>query len=262
MKWIVKKIDRCILPMIGFLTIISIWANLSHVVSDSLPGPVQTLTWSWDLIRHPFFDNGPNSKGIGWQILYSLCRVGIGFTLATIVGISAGLMLGLSPKLYKMWYPMVQLLKPVSPMAWLPLGLAAFKAANPAAVFAIFIVSLWPILINTVTGVQQTPKEYLQVGRILRLSRRKMITKIMIPAAMPHILSGLRVGIGVAWLVIVASEMLTGGVGIGFFVWDAWNNFSLEHIILAIWLIGLVGLALDRLILPVAHRFNSQMGVV
>lgn len=260
MKLIAKRIDALILPMIGFLTLIGLWAIFSRVVADSLPGPVQTLTRSWDLIRHPFFDNGPNSKGIGWQVLYSLCRVGIGFTLAGIVGISAGLVLGLSPMLCKMWYPMVQILKPVSPMAWLPLGLAAFKAANPAAIFAIFIVSLWPILINTVTGVQQTPKEYLQVGRILRLSRRNMITKILIPSAMPHILSGLRVGIGVAWLVIVASEMLTGGVGIGFFVWDAWNNFILEHIILAIGLIGLVGLALDRLMLMAAYRFNSQMG--
>ena len=246
--------DAIVLPLVSFVIIIGLWALLSHTVAVFLPGPVQTLTKSWDLIRAPFFDNGPNDKGIGWQVLYSLGRVGMGFTLAMVIGIPAGLMLGLSPVLRKMWDPWVQVLRPVSPLAWLPLGLATFQAATPAAIFTIFITALWPILLNTATGVQQVPAEYIQVGRVLRLSRWRMIRKILIPASLPHILSGLRVSLGVAWLVIVASEMLTGGVGIGFFVWDEWNNLSLEHIILAIGAIGLVGLALDWFMLATARK--------
>ena len=252
------KMDAAILPLTAFLIVIGLWALVSHALAGSLPGPLQTLTKSWDLIRHPFFDHGPNDKGIGWQVLYSLGRVGLGFALAMVIGIPAGLILGLSATLYKMWDPLVQILRPVSPLAWLPLGLATFQSANPAAVFTIFITALWPILLNTSAGVQQVPPAYIQVGRILRLSRRKMIVRILIPASLPHILSGLRVGLGVAWLVIVASEMLTGGVGIGFFVWDEWNNLSLEHIILAIGVIGLIGLVLDRLMLAAARKFTYQ----
>jgi len=245
------------LPLVGVALLVGVWAVVSQL-APFLPNPVQTVTKSWDLIRHPFFDQGPNNKGIGWQVIYSLGRVGLGFGLAIVVGIPAGLILGRSSVTRKMWDPVVQVLRPVSPLAWLPLGLATFQAATPAAVFTIFITALWPILLNTSAGVQQVPPAYLQVGRILQLSRRKMMTRILIPAALPHILSGLRVSLGVAWLVIVASEMLTGGVGIGFFVWDEWNNLSLEHIILAIAVIGLVGLALDRLMLAAARRLTYQ----
>ncbi len=252
------KLDIVILPVVAFLIVIGLWALISHTLSEFLPGPVQTLSKSWDLIRHPFYDHGPNDKGIGWQVLYSLGRVGAGFSLAMLIGIPLGLLLGMSATFRKMWDPLVQILRPVSPLAWLPLGLATFQAANPAAVFTVFITALWPILLNTATGVQQIPKPYIEVGRILRLSRVKMIRKILIPATLPHILSGLRVALGVAWLVIVASEMLTGGIGIGFFVWDEWNNLSLEHIILAIGVIGLVGLILDRLMLAVARRISYQ----
>lgn len=250
-------ISGLIMPLAGVAVLVAIWAVVSHL-APFLPNPVQTVTKSWDLIRHPFFDEGPNNKGLGWQVLYSLGRVGLGFGLAILLGIPAGLILGLSSVTRKMWDPVVQVLKPVSPLAWLPLGLATFQAATPAAVFTIFITALWPILINTSAGVQQVPLAYLQVGRILRLSRRKMVTRILIPAALPHILSGLRVSLGVAWLVIVASEMLTGGMGIGFFVWDEWNNLSLEHIILAIAVIGLVGLGLDRLMLAAARKISYQ----
>ncbi len=253
-----EKLNTFVLPLVGLMVVVGVWAFISHTVAAFLPNPIQTLTRSWDLILHPFFDNGPNDKGLGWQVLYSLGRVGLGFTLAMSIGIPTGIMLGLSSMLRKMWDPLVQVLRPVSPLAWLPLGLATFQAATPAAVFTIFITALWPILLNTATGVQQVPKQYIQVGRILRLSRRKMVMRILIPAALPHILSGLRVGLGVAWLVIVASEMLTGGIGIGFFVWDEWNNLSLEHIILAIGVIGLVGLILDRLMLAVARRISYQ----
>lgn len=250
-------LGEIVLPLVGVALLVGVWAVVSQL-APFLPNPVQTVTKSWDLIRHPFFDRGPNNKGLGWQVLYSLGRVGLGFGLAIVVGIPAGLILGRSSVTRKMWDPVVQVLRPVSPLAWLPLGLATFQAATPAAVFTIFITALWPILLNTSAGVQQVPPAYLQVGRILQLSRRKMMTRILIPAALPHILSGLRVSLGVAWLVIVASEMLTGGVGIGFFVWDEWNNLSLEHIILAIAVIGLVGLGLDRLMLAAARRITNQ----
>ncbi len=251
------KIGAIVLPLAGLAVLVSVWTMVSQV-APFLPSPAKTVTNSWDLIVNPFFDEGPNNKGIGWQVLYSLGRVGLGFGLAMVVGIPVGLMLGLSSVIRKMWDPMVQVLRPVSPIAWLPLGLATFQAATPAAVFTIFITALWPILLNTSAGVQQVPPLYIQVGRILRLSRWKMVTRILIPAALPHILSGLRVSLGVAWLVIVASEMLTGGIGIGFFVWDEWNNLSLEHIILAIGVIGLVGLALDRLMLAAARKISYQ----
>lgn len=250
-------VGAIVLPLVGVALLVGVWAVVSQL-APFLPNPVQTVTKSWDLIRHPFFDHGPNNKGIGWQVLYSLGRVGLGFGLAIVVGIPAGLILGRSSVTRKMWDPVVQVLRPVSPLAWLPLGLATFQAATPAAVFTIFITALWPILLNTSAGVQQVPPAYLQVGRILHLSRRKMMTRILIPAALPHILSGLRVSLGVAWLVIVASEMLTGGVGIGFFVWDEWNNLSLEHIILAIAVIGVVGLGLDRLMLAAARRLTYR----
>jgi nitrate/nitrite transport system permease protein len=250
-------VGTIVLPLVGVAVLVAVWAMVSQI-APYLPSPAKTVANSWDLIVNPFFDEGPNNKGIGWQVLYSLGRVGLGFGLAMLVGIPVGLLLGISTLTRKMWDPVVQVLKPVSPLAWLPLGLATFQAATPAAVFTIFITALWPILINTSAGVQQVPQVYLQVGRILQLSRRKMVTRILIPASLPYILSGLRVSLGVAWLVIVASEMLTGGIGIGFFVWDEWNNLSLEHIILAIVVIGLVGLALDRLMLAVARRLSYQ----
>jgi nitrate/nitrite transport system permease protein len=245
------------LPLVGVAVLVGAWAAVSQI-APFLPSPAKTVANSWDLITHPFSDEGPNNKGIGWQVLYSLGRVGLGFGLAVVIGIPVGLMLGISTVTRKMWDPVVQVLRPVSPLAWLPLGLATFQAATPAAVFTIFITALWPILLNTSAGVQQVPPVYIQVGRILQLSRLKMVTRILIPASLPHILSGLRVSLGVAWLVIVASEMLTGGIGIGFFVWDEWNNLSLEHIILAIAVIGLVGLGLDRLMLAVARRISYQ----
>jgi nitrate/nitrite transport system permease protein len=252
------KPEAILLPLVGFAIMIGLWALVSNTLAGFLPGPLQTWTNSWELIRQPFYDGGPNDKGIGWQLLFSLGRVGVGFTLAMVTGVTAGLFLGLSETLRKMWNPLVQILRPVSPLAWLPLGLATFQSANPAAIFTIFITALWPILLNTATGIQQVPQVYLQVGRILRLSRWRMITKILIPASLPHILSGLRVGLGVAWIVIVASEMLTGGIGIGFFVWDEWNNLSLEHILLAIGAIGLVGLLLDALMMAIVRKFSYQ----
>ena len=193
----------------------------------------------------PFYQNGPNDQGIGWNILSSLARVGIGFGLAAVIGIPLGFMIGRFRFLADMTAPIVSLLRPVSPLAWLPIGLLVFKAANPAAIWVIFISSIWPMIINTAVGVRQVPQDYLNVARVLNLSEWKIFTKILFPAVLPYMLTGIRLSIGVAWLVIVAAEMLTGGVGIGFWVWDEWNNLNVEHIIIAIFVVGIVGLVLE-----------------
>jgi len=251
-----EKLDAAILPLMAFLIVIGLWALISHTVAAFLPDPIQTFVKSWNLIRHPFFDNGPNDKGLGWQLLYSLGRVAVGFGLASAVGIPVGFLIGASAKFRMALDPLIQILRPVSPLAWLPIGLATFQAANPAATFVIFITSLWPILLNTAFGVAHINPDYLAIARILRLSRWQTLRRILFPATLPYIFIGLKIGLGVAWLVIVAVEMLTGGVGIGFFVWDEWNNLSLEHIILAIVVIGGIGLILDRLISAVSRRYE------
>jgi nitrate/nitrite transport system permease protein len=256
----VVKFDAVILPLVTFIIVIGLWALISHTVAASLPDPVRTFTHSWDLIRHPFFDNGPNDKGLGWQLLYSLGRVAMGFGLAAAIGIPAGFLIGAAAKFRLALDPLIQILRPVSPLAWLPIGLAMFQATNPAATFVIFITALWPILLNTAFGVTQINPDYLSVARILRLSKRQTLQRILFPATLPYIFTGLKIALGVAWLVIVAVEMLTGGVGIGFFVWDEWNNLSLEHIILAIIMIGGVGFILDRLISAAARRYEYQSG--
>jgi len=250
------KFDAVVLPLVTFLIVIGVWALISHTVAVHLPDPIRTFTQSWDLIRSPFFDNGPNDMGLGWQLLYSLGRVAAGFGLAALVGIPAGFLIGASAKFRMALDPLIQILRPVSPLAWLPIGLATFQAANPAATFVIFITALWPILLNTAFGVTQINPDYLSVARILRLSWWQTLRRILFPATLPYIFTGLKIALGVAWLVIVAVEMLTGGVGIGFFVWDEWNNLSLEHIILAIIMIGGVGFILDRLISAVARRYE------
>jgi len=204
----------------------------------------------------PFYRKGPNDQGIGWNILMSLQRVGIGFGLAALIGIPLGFILGRFRFANAMASPIISLLRPVSPLAWLPIGLMVFKAANPAAIWVIFISSIWPMVINTAVGVQRVPQDYLNVARVLNLSEWKVVTKILFPAVLPYMLTGVRLAIGVAWLVIVAAEMLTGGVGIGFWVWDEWNNLNVEHIIIAIFAVGIVGLLLEQLLLLLARRFN------
>jgi nitrate/nitrite transport system permease protein len=251
-----SRLDRLILPMMVFVIALVVWEAISQTVAPMLPGPIRTAVKSWDLIRDPFFDRGPNNKGLGWQLLYSLGRVAIGFSLAAAVGIPIGFLIGGVPAFYRAVNPLIQILRPISPLAWLPIGLATFKAANPAAYFVIFITAIWPIILNTAFGVQKIPADYLSVARTLKLSRWKQFTKILLPATLPYTFTGLRISIGIAWLVIVAAEMLTGGVGIGFFVWDEWNNLSLEHIILAIFIIGLVGLILDAAITRFGRRFD------
>ena len=252
------RLDRMIPPLLEFLIALGIWEAISRTVAPLLPGPIQTFTKSWDLIRDPFFDKGPNDKGLGWQLLYSLGRVAVGFGLAASVGIPVGFLIGGVPAFYRAVNPLIQILRPISPLAWLPIGLATFKAANPAAYFVIFITAIWPIILNTAFGVQKIPADYISVARTLKLSPWKRFTKILLPATLPFTFTGLRISVGIAWLVIVAAEMLTGGVGIGFFVWDEWNNLSLEHIILAIFLIGLVGLILDAAITRFGRGYDYE----
>ena len=240
----------------GFGVLLAVWGIVSGASEGALPGPLATLKVSWQLISRPFYDNGPNDKGIGIQLFSSIVRVFIGFGLGSLVAIPAGILIGASETCKKLFYPLVQLLRPVSPLAWFPIGLAVFKHAGEATIFVIFITSLWPTLINTSFGVASAPEDHRNVARAFGFSKRKYLTKILIPFSLPHILTGLRLSIGVAWLVIVAGEMLSGGIGIGFFVWDSWNALSLERVMSAILLIGITGLLLDRGFDWFARRFS------
>ncbi|MFZ2628979.1 MAG: nitrate ABC transporter permease, partial [Rugosibacter sp.] len=200
----------------------------------------------------------PNDQGIGWNVLSSLRRVGIGFGFAALVGIPLGFVLGRFAFMNRMLDPLISLLRPVSPLAWLPIGLLVFQRADPAATWTIFICSIWPMILNTAEGVRRVPQDYLNVARVLGLPEDKVITKILFPAVLPYMLTGIRLSIGTAWLVIVAAEMLTGGVGIGFWVWDEWNNLKVEHIIIAIFVIGIVGFVLEQMLLLLARRFTYE----
>ena len=248
---------RTVAPLLGLSLFIAFWAALSAYRKD-LPGPAETWAAATVLFADPFYVNGPNDQGIGWNILHSLGRVGTGFGMAALIGIPLGFMLGRFRFLNDMFSPVISLLRPVSPLAWLPIGLLVFKAAEPASIWVIFISSIWPIIINTAVGVSQVPQDYLNVARVLNLSEWKVFTKILFPSVLPYLLTGIRLSIGVAWLVIVAAEMLTGGVGLGFWVWDEWNNLNVAHIIIAIFVVGLVGLLLEQLLIQIARRFTYE----
>jgi nitrate/nitrite transport system permease protein len=234
-----------------------VW-HLVAISSDGLPGPGSTWDAAKVLFADPFYDNGPNDMGIGWNILNSLYRVGVGFGLAALIGIPAGFLLGRFAFLSGMAAPIISLLRPVSPLAWLPIGLMVFQVAEPASIFVIFISSIWPIILNTAAGVARVPQDYMNVARVLKLSEWQIFTSILFPSVLPHLMTGIRLSIGVAWLVIVAAEMLTGGVGIGFWVWDEWNNLNVEHIIIAIFVVGIVGLLLEQTLVLIAKRFNYE----
>jgi nitrate/nitrite transport system permease protein len=250
-EWIVKAIAM----VSGLAVFVGLWALLAKQ-GGRIPGPGVVWDAAVVIFSDPFYSKGPNDQGIGWNVLSSLKRVGIGFGLAALVGIPLGFMIGRFRFLSDMAAPIIALLKPVSPLAWLPIGLLVFKAANPAAIYVIFVCSLWPMIVNTAVGVRQIPQDYLNVARVLNLSEWKVFTKILFPAVLPYMITGVRLSIGVAWLVIVAAEMLTGGVGIGFWVWDEWNNLKVEHIIIAIFTIGIVGLLLEQALVLVARRFS------
>jgi nitrate/nitrite transport system permease protein len=248
-------ISTCLPPFLGVALFILLWGLIAQT-NPNLPGPIKTWDSAVVLFSDPFYRKTPNDQGIGWNILNSLQRVGMGFGMAAAVGIPLGFMIGRFEFLDKMTGPIVSMLRPVSPLAWLPIGLLVFKAANPAAIWVIFISSIWPMIINTAMGVRQLPQDYLNVARVLKLSEWKVFTKILFPATLPYMLTGIRLSIGTAWLVIVAAEMLTGGVGIGFWVWDEWNNLNVEHIIIAIFVVGIVGLLLEQMLIQLAKRFS------
>ena len=250
-----SMLKASIAPLLGILAFIGFWSLLAQY-SEGLPGPLSTWQAALVLFADPFYDNGPNDMGIGWNILNSLGRVGVGFGLAALVGIPLGFAIGRFAFLAGMLAPIISLLRPVSPLAWLPIGLLVFEAAGPASIWVIFISSIWPIILNTAAGVASVPQDYLNVARVLKLSEFKVLTRILFPAVLPHLMTGIRLAIGVAWLVIVAAEMLTGGIGLGFWVWDEWNNLNVEHILIAIIIVGLVGLALEQMLLLIAKRFD------
>ena len=241
-------------PVLGLVLFVLAWAQIASL--SGLPGPVKTWASAVQLFSDPFYQKGPNDQGIGWNVLMSLGRVGVGFGLAALIGIPFGFLIGRFAFLSRMSSPIISLLRPVSPLAWLPIGLYVFKEAQPAAVWVIFISSIWPIIINTSVGVTRVPQDYLNVARVLKLSEWKVFSKILFPAVLPYMMTGIRLSIGVAWLVIVAAEMLTGGVGLGFWVWDEWNNLNVEHIIIAIFVVGIVGLLLEQMLLLLARRFD------
>ncbi|MBF2075113.1 MAG: nitrate ABC transporter permease [Synechococcales cyanobacterium C42_A2020_086] len=238
---------------IALFIVLAIWQLLCSGENPVLPAPLTVLNDTWELIVDPFFDNGGTDKGLFWHIFASLQRVAIGFTLAAIIGILVGVIIGSSPLIYDALDPIFQVLRTVPPLAWLPISLAAFQNNEPSAIFVIFITAIWPILINTAVGVQQVPNDYKNVSRVLQLSKIEYFFNVLFPATVPYIFTGLRIGVGLSWLAIVAAEMLIGGVGIGFFIWDAWNSSLISEIILALVYVGIVGLILDKIVLLVGR---------
>ena len=226
--------------------------------ASSFPTPMQMAQTVWDRLSDPFYDNGPNDKGIGIQLAYSIARVLAGFFLAAAVAIPLGFAIGNSRVFYQALNPYVQLLKPISPLAWMPLALYVIKDASASSIFVIFICSLWPMLINTAHGVAGVKKEWLDVSRTLEVNQLRKAFRVILPAAAPTILTGMRISMGIAWLVIVAAEMLVGGTGIGYFVWNEWNNLSITNVLFAILVIGIVGMALDSLFGVLGRRVAYQ----
>jgi nitrate/nitrite transport system permease protein len=216
--------------------------------TSAMPGPLDVAAKLWEHARQPFYDRGPNDKGVGIQLAYSIARVGIGYLLAVAFAIPIGFLIGMSPLMSRALDPFIQVLKPISPLAWMPLALYTIKDSHLSSIFVIFICSVWPMLINTAFGVAAVRKEWLNVARTLEVSTIRRAFTIILPAAAPTILTGMRISIGIAWLVIVAAEMLVGGTGIGYFVWNEWNNLSITNVITAILLIGLVGMLLDQIL--------------
>ena len=245
-------------PLLGLGLLALVWEAVSLGTAGRIPSPRDTALQAAIIFSDPFYSKGPNDQGIGWNVLSSLKRVALGFGLAAVVGIPVGFLIGRFNFLSRMFNPLISLLRPVSPLAWLPIGLLVFKGANPAAIWTIFICSIWPMIINTAVGVQRVPQDYMNVARVLNLSEWKIFTTILFPAVLPYMLTGVRLAVGTAWLVIVAAEMLTGGVGIGFWVWDEWNNLNVKNIIIAIFVIGIVGLVLEVALIKLATAFTFE----
>jgi len=234
-----------VLTALTALVFLAGWQGMHNSLTPNIPGPLQTWNRAQELFANPFAQTGPNTAGIGIQVLYSLGRVAAGFGLAVLVGVPLGFLMGMLPTFRAMLEVIINLLKPVSPLAWLPIGLLMFRSATPSAIFVVFITCIWPTVINTAQGVASVPQDYLNVARVLRMGRWTTSLRILLPAAAPSMLTGMRLSLGVAWMVIVAAEMLTGGIGIGFFIWDEWNNLNVASILVAIGVIGVVGIVLD-----------------
>jgi nitrate/nitrite transport system permease protein len=220
---------------------------------SAMPGPLDVGAKLWEHLKRPFYDNGPNDKGLGIQLAYSIARVGIGYLLAVALAIPLGFLIGMSPLINQALDPFIQILKPISPLAWMPLALYTIRDSGLSAIFVIFICSVWPMLLNTAFGVAAVRKEWINVARTLEVSPVRRAFTVILPAAAPTILTGMRISIGIAWLVIVAAEMLVGGTGIGYFVWNEWNNLSITNVIIAILVIGLVGMLLDQILARVTR---------
>jgi nitrate/nitrite transport system permease protein len=245
------------LPGLGLLGVLVIWTVLSQTVAPDLPSPLRTWQESRRYVLEPFFKDGETNQGILRLAFYSLVRVGKGYLLALAIGTPIGFMLGLSRAFHQAFDPIVQFLRPISPLAWLPLGLVIFQKSEPAAIFTIALCAMWPTVINTAVGVRSINQDHLNVGRVLKLSRWTMLIKIVVPASLPYVFTGYRLSLGLAWLVIVAAEMLTGTPGVGGFLWQEYNSLVYSHIILSVVTIGAVGLALDRLMELVEARVRA-----
>ena len=241
-------------PLVIIGLFVLVWQVLGSRPGAALPAPTKVVQDTWELIVHPFYDRGGNDMGMGWQLLASLKRVAYGYSLAVLVGVSLGVLVGQSTWALRGLDPLFQVLRTVPPLAWLPISLAGFRDGHPSAIFVIFITSIWPIIINTSIGIRNIPEDYRNVAKVIRLNGIEYFAKIMLPAAAPFIFSGLRIGVGLSWLAIIAAEMLIGGVGIGFFIWDAWNSSRISDIILALLYVGLVGFALDRIVAFIGRK--------
>ncbi len=252
-----SKLGSLLLPLGGIALCLLVWTAVSRTIAPDLPSPLRTWEESKPYVLRPFFKDGEMNQGIGRFALLSLVRVAKGFALAIALGTPLGFLLGLSRTFQRAFDPLIQILRPISPLAWLPLGLIIFQRSEPAAVFTIALCAMWPTVINTAVGVRSINPDYLNVGRVLRLSRARMLRKIIIPATLPYVFTGFRLSLGIAWLVIVASEMLTGAPGIGGFLWQEYNSLVYSHILLSIVTIGLIGYALDRLMGVAERRFQS-----
>jgi nitrate/nitrite transport system permease protein len=245
--------SRVVPPVVVIALIALVWELLCRKQGATLPPPSRVISDTWELITDPFFDNGGLDKGLFWHLSASLQRVAKGYALASIAGVAIGTLIGQSTWAMRGLDPIFQVLRTVPPLAWLPLSLAAFRDGQPSAIFVIFITAIWPIIINTAVGIRNIPQDYRNVAAVLRLNPLEFFWKIMIPSAAPYIFTGLRIGIGLSWLAIVAAEMLIGGVGIGFFIWDAWNSSHISEIILALIYVGIIGFVLDRIVAGIAH---------
>jgi len=254
-----KLLPEIVPPLVAIVIFLAVWQLFSLTPGATLPGPIKVVQETWILIGWPFYDKGGIDKGLFWQVFASLQRVAIGYTLAAIVGIALGILVGTSNLMSKALDPIFQFLRVVAPLAWVPIALAALRQNEPAALFVIFITAIWPILINTSVGVRQIPQDYNNVAKVLQLSKKEYFWNILIPAAVPYIFTGLRIALGLAWLAIIAAEIVMSGiVGIGFFIWNAYQNNQVSEVILAVVYIGAVGLLLDKFMLWLESRVVPQ----